>query len=649
VVALGDYELEDEIGRGGMGHVFRARHVPTGAVRAIKLLAGVPDVEALTRFEREAQALARVAGRGVVGVHKAGVERGKLYFVMDLLPGGSLRDLVGREGVLPWRRAVALVAKLARVLERCAAVAIVHRDVKPGNVLLDEMGEPYLSDFGCVRDLAASTLTESGSLLGTIAYMSPEQLRGERATPASDVYALGVVLHELVTGKRPYAGPGVREFVAQAHAGKREDALPEGAPRQLDDLVAKALAPEPARRIPASDLARGLEVLLTAEDKPASPRRGLVPAAIVLGLASVAVGVLLAVATGKLAPRTVATPEPAPSLPASARPPSVPPRASPIEVATATRAIEGAMHELLAGSAGEAADAVASVASAVLAAPADERTKLRAAIQKRIDIELGPQPPPLTNPLRGFQSAMRIYDSLRLFDPAAEPGPALATAMESAALHSIGKVGNKERVEALLFVLARARQSRSAVELEGTRLEWARTLGGAVGDLSVPFRLLDDASRNLLQDWPSPLAHFQRGWLLMIPRSDHQPDPEKAREEYRAARAASDGTRFRAGLHLAHLEENAGHFKEAADLLREDWAFHDPGKTVDYVNYARVLVRSGSPSDLDAARKVLEQAAKEGDLVDKRPLLHDQAVALERGKDDPEALARVLHVLRTFD
>ncbi len=183
---LGAYELDAELGRGGMGRVYRARHLPTGAERAVKVLGGDVDPESVTRFRREAEAIARLGGRGIVVIHESGLERGHLWYAMDLLPGGSLRDRVRKHSV-PWREAVSLVAEVAHVLARCHAHGIVHRDVKPDNVLLDAEGRPCLADFGCVRDVGASRLTETGAVIGTLAYMAPEQLEGEPASAASDV------------------------------------------------------------------------------------------------------------------------------------------------------------------------------------------------------------------------------------------------------------------------------------------------------------------------------------------------------------------------------------------------------------------------------------------------------------------------------
>src|SRR5271167_2179095 len=125
-----------------MGRVYRARHRATGALRALKVIEGQLDQLTLARFEREAQALARVGGQGIVGIHETGRAGERLYFVMDLMPGGSLRDRIERQGRLPWPEAARLLARIARAVDRCHAAGLVHRDLKPENVLFDELGEP---------------------------------------------------------------------------------------------------------------------------------------------------------------------------------------------------------------------------------------------------------------------------------------------------------------------------------------------------------------------------------------------------------------------------------------------------------------------------------------------------------------------------
>ncbi len=313
---LGDYEVEGELGRGGMGVVYRARHVPTGALRAVKVLRAVADPEILARFRREAEALARVGGGGVVPVHEVGVEKGRLYVVLGLMPGGSLEARLKARGRFEWPEAAALVAKLARALERCHAAGIVHRDVKPSNVLFDEEDRPCLADFGVARDLAAASLTETGALLGTPAFMPPEQLEGRRVGPQVDVYALGAMLHLLVAGELPFKARAPYDLLLEKKRWRPEPASAARGTSALDGTIARALAPDPAERTAsASELARALEAALEAAKAAgavtgAAPRRGrsalLVAAAAVL----LALGVVAALRLqGRLGPEETARPE----------------------------------------------------------------------------------------------------------------------------------------------------------------------------------------------------------------------------------------------------------------------------------------------------------------------------------------------------
>ncbi len=263
---LGDYLIEAEIGRGGMGRVYKARHATTGAVRALKVIAGAAGPEAVARFQREAEALARAGARIAVPIHETGQAPGCTFYTMDLMPGGSLKARLEGRGKLPWREAAEIVRDLARATARCHDLGLVHRDLKPANVLFDEEGAPRLADFGCVRDLEASTLTETGVSLGTPEYMAPEQLDGGRGEARSDVYALGAILYELATGTLPHAGRTWRELLlAKRRAPPGPVAAALGAPEELDAILARALAPElKSRTGSASQLARelGLAVAL---------------------------------------------------------------------------------------------------------------------------------------------------------------------------------------------------------------------------------------------------------------------------------------------------------------------------------------------------------------------------------------------------
>jgi len=289
---LGSYELEAELGRGAQGAVFRARHRPTGALRAVKVLEGDLDPESVERFRREAQALAR-AGGVALAVHEVGHEPGRMWFAMELCSGGSLRARLRERGPLDWREAVALVSRIARGLDRCHELGLVHRDLKPENVLFDDEGDPRIADWGLVRDFGRSRLTATGIMLGSPAYMPPEQLEGRPVDRRADVFALGVMLHELVVGARPFGGESPLQIGRAIHAGKRERVAGHGAPARLDQVLDRALAAgADDRTASAALLADELDAVLVAPEAGASRRLPLV--ALALAALAVVGGALVA-------------------------------------------------------------------------------------------------------------------------------------------------------------------------------------------------------------------------------------------------------------------------------------------------------------------------------------------------------------------
>jgi ketosteroid isomerase-like protein len=251
--------IEAVAGRGGMGVVYRATQLRLGRPVALKLLpperAGDPEFR--ERFERESRMAAAIDHPNVIPVYAAGEEDGHLYLVMRYVGGTDLQALLRSEGALEPARAAELVAQVAAALDAAHAAGLVHRDVKPANVLLAG-DHAYLSDFGLTRLAGSDTdLTESGRWIGTVEYCSPEQLRGGRTDALADVYSLGCVLFAALTGGPPFA-EGTVPATMLAHLNDPPPRPSErGAPREFDRVLARALEKDPERRYPsAGDLGR---------------------------------------------------------------------------------------------------------------------------------------------------------------------------------------------------------------------------------------------------------------------------------------------------------------------------------------------------------------------------------------------------------
>src|SRR5438876_1636032 len=214
---LGDYELLDEVGRGGQGIVYRARQKSLNRTVALKVIAlgQWASKEHLKRFRREAEAAASLDNPGIVPIYEVGERDGSYYFSMKFIEGGQLDEVV-RRAPLSIRQAAELIANVARTVHYAHEHGILHRDIKPGNILLDQKGEPQLTDFGLARLVETeSTMTRTLDVLGTPSYMAPEQAMGNNAAVSSvtDIYGLGAVLYQLLTGQPPFAGGATYETI----------------------------------------------------------------------------------------------------------------------------------------------------------------------------------------------------------------------------------------------------------------------------------------------------------------------------------------------------------------------------------------------------------------------------------------------------
>src|SRR5438876_1992152 len=267
---LGDYELLEEVGRGGQGVVFRARQKSLNRIVALKVISlGQWASKAhLKRFRLEAEAAARLEHPSIVPIHEVGERDGSCYFSMKFVEGGQLDEVVRREPI-PIRRAAELIAKVARTVHYAHEHGILHRDIKPGNILLDQKGEPHLTDFGLARLVETeSTVTRTTDVLGTPSYMAPEQASGNNAalTSATDVYGLGAVLYQLLTGRPPFAGGTTYETVRLVleNNPRQPRLLNSKVDCDLSTICLKCLEKDPKRRYScalalAEDLERWLK------------------------------------------------------------------------------------------------------------------------------------------------------------------------------------------------------------------------------------------------------------------------------------------------------------------------------------------------------------------------------------------------------
>jgi len=250
---LGDrYALQALLGEGGMAVIYQAMDTHTGQPVAVKFLRStlIRDQEALARFQQEAQTLMRLRHPNIVALYAFGQLDGQPYLVMELIEGQSLDQVLQTQGRLPVDKAVDIAIQLCAALGAAHRAGLVHCDVKPQNILLQRNGHVKVTDFGIARAFSASALTKNGVVLGTPAYLAPEQAVGGRVSPATDVYAVGVVLYEMLAGRPPFVGDDP-QFVARQQV---EDAPPPIAafnsrvPTQLAQIIHKTLSKEPSAR-----------------------------------------------------------------------------------------------------------------------------------------------------------------------------------------------------------------------------------------------------------------------------------------------------------------------------------------------------------------------------------------------------------------
>jgi eukaryotic-like serine/threonine-protein kinase len=276
-VICGRYRLERRFGVGAMSEVWAAHDLELDRAVAVKLLGAATDP---LRFEREAQTVAGLSHPNISRVFDFGKTDGRPFIVFEFLPGGSLEERLQPGRPLPDEETARVAADVAAALAHAHEHGVLHRDVKPANVLFDEEGNAKLADFGIARIGDASTLTEAGTMLGTAAYISPEQARAEPVTPAADVYTFGVVLYRLLTGQLPFEAEGSLEL-ALLHVNEEPTPIYElrpDAPPPLERVATWSLAKAPEDRPPdgtalVAALAQGAPASVPADETLVLPRR----------------------------------------------------------------------------------------------------------------------------------------------------------------------------------------------------------------------------------------------------------------------------------------------------------------------------------------------------------------------------------------
>src|SRR4051795_6616478 len=304
------HRIEAEAGRGGMGVVYVATHLALNRRVALKLIA--PDLAAdegfRERFKQESMTAASIDHPNVIPIYHAGEEDGKLYITMRYVEGTDLRAMIARDGKIPARQAAEIVSQVAAALDAAHQHGLVHRDVKPANILIGEAGQAYLTDFGLTKHAGSrSGLTKTGMFVGTLDYIAPEQLQGGPVDARVDVYALGCVLYQVLTGTVPF--PRDTE-PAKIWAHMQEEppsvvASHPDVPAQFEQVIHRAMAKKPEDRYPsAGDLGRAALASAEARDVATGER---------------------SVATGEAAPtRGQALPPPVPATYVDAPPPGAP-------------------------------------------------------------------------------------------------------------------------------------------------------------------------------------------------------------------------------------------------------------------------------------------------------------------------------------
>src|SRR5262245_12394913 len=249
---IGNCRIVEEVASGGMAVVYRAVQDPLGRTVAIKALKSSAALEenVVTRFEREAKSLALLQHENIIHVYDFHRERGALFIVMEYVQGIDLYDLLEKSGRLPYDVAAIIAMQVGRALDYIHYRGIVHRDIKPANVMISRQGGVKLMDFGIARDTSFGDLTEAGTGIGTPAYMSPEQVLGDKLDARSDIFSLGVVLYQMVMGKKPFVEDEKKSAMHKSRLEAHESArsVNQDVPRELSNIIDRCLEKQPRDR-----------------------------------------------------------------------------------------------------------------------------------------------------------------------------------------------------------------------------------------------------------------------------------------------------------------------------------------------------------------------------------------------------------------
>ena len=266
----GRYRLVKRIAIGGMGEVWEAKDDVILRSVAIKILKPeyMGDPGFLERFRTEARHAAKVNHEGIADVYDYGEDSGNAFLVMELVPGESLATILEKEKSLAPNRVLDIVSQTARALHEAHVAGLVHRDIKPGNLLITPSGEVKITDFGIARVADQVSLTATGQVMGTVQYLAPEQATGKPATPSTDVYSLGVVAYEAITGKRPFTGD-TQMAIALAQINEPPPAMDESIDEAIRQLILDCLQKRPGERV-----ASALELAQRADELLGKPAKG---------------------------------------------------------------------------------------------------------------------------------------------------------------------------------------------------------------------------------------------------------------------------------------------------------------------------------------------------------------------------------------